>query len=165
MHNIGNEHDARTILEWVRRHPSEGWRMPTCVLDGVAPNGWEYVGRGSFRSVWRSPEGVAYKVGHRSEPNWNQCLDEIANLKKAWSHGAIEGVRLPRFNSFEVDGEVIVALELIEGKRLCDYEGYDRRALAALARDVEEEYGLGDMHDQNCIVDGDGLLVPIDFGG
>lgn len=164
MHNIGNPHDARTILEWVRSHPAEGWRIPACVMDEHAPEGWEYVGRGSYRSVWRSPEGVAYKVGHQ-DSRWNQCLDEITNLKAAWERGAIDGVRLPRFNSFEIDGELVVALELIEGERLCDYGGLNYRELASLIGDIEDEYGLSDMHDQNCIVDTDGLLVPIDFGG
>ncbi len=164
MHNIGNEHDAQVILCWVRESPREGWGVPSRALDKVAPDGWEYVGRGSYRSVWRSPEGVAYKVGHH-DSRWNQCLDEVTNLKAAWEHGAIDGVRLPRFNSFKIDGELVVALELIEGERLCDYEGLNRRELASLIGDIEDEYGLSDMHDQNCIVDADGLLVPIDFGG
>lgn len=163
MHNIGNFHDAQAILCWVRESPAGDWGIPPRVLDKDAPNGWEYVGRGSYRSVWRSPEGVAYKVAHRNS-RWNQCLEEITNLKAAWEYGAIKGVRLPRFNSFEIDGELVVALELIEGERLCDYEGYDYEELMCLMGDIEDEYGLGDMHDQNCIVDTDGLLVPIDFG-
>ena len=162
MHNIGNFHDAQTILHWVRSHERE-YGIPLCALDAAAPLGWEYLGRGSFRSVWRSPEGVAYKVGHSS--GYNQCGEEISNLGYAWREGAIDGVRLPRFDSFEVEGETVVAIEVIDGQTLDRYRGRERSRLWSLMRKIETTYQLWDMHDQNCMVDLDGYLVPVDFGG
>lgn len=165
MHSIGNFHDAQTILQWVRSHPVEYGR-PSCVEDKSAPLGWEYVGKGSHRSVWRSPEGVVYKVGHHD--GYNQCTEEITKLKEAWSIEAPEGVRLPRFNSFEVDGEVIPVMEAVEGTTLCRWsiKNRDNRSkYRQLMRLVEQKFRLRDMHDENCMVDLDGYLVPIDFGG
>lgn len=166
MHDIGNFHDAQTILHWVRSHPVEYGR-PSCVEDESAPYGWEFVGKGSYRSVWRSPEGVVYKVGH---DNWahNQCSEEIRRLKEAWSIEAPEGVRLPRFNSFEVDGEVIPVMEAVEGTTLCKWSSknrYNQSRYHELMRVMEIRFRLYDMHDENCMVDLDGFLVPIDFGG
>ena len=164
MHSIGNEHDAQTILFWVRSHPKEYGR-PSCINTRSAPEGWEFVGRGSFRSVWRSPEGVAYKVGHY-EDDYQSC-EEIGKLKIAWEKGAPEGCRLPKFSAYYPDGDVVVAVELIEGETLYEYgessgpygDYYD------LLSDIESRFELGDMHDENAIVDKDGLLVPVDFGG
>ena len=167
MHNVGNFHDAQTILQWVRNHPREYGR-PKCVEEGSAPLGWTFLGTGSYRSVWRSPEGVAYKVGHSSE--YNQCHEEIRNLKNAWSTEIPEGVRLPRFDSFEVNGELVPAMEVVEGMTLgtWDDEIGDpslRSRYYELMCLCERRFHLWDMHADNCMIDLDGLLVPIDFGG
>jgi hypothetical protein len=166
MHSIGNFHDAQTILHWVRSHPMKYGR-PTCVMDEVAPDGWEFLGRGSYRSVWLSPEGVAYKVGHEHY-NGNQCLDEISNLKNAWAEPrrVPDGCRLPRFEGFSVNGDLVVAIEKINGVVLDSYRGVDREKYREIAQAVERAFRLWDMHGENCMVeDGTGHLVPVDFGG
>ena len=61
---VGNARDAEFIHEWVRSHMSD-WCRPSDDAQENPPEGWEYLGSGSFRSVWRSPDGVAYKVQHR----------------------------------------------------------------------------------------------------
>ena len=124
MHGIGNVHDAQTIYSWVAESRRE-YDKPLCAEHKEAPLGWEYVGSGSFRSVWRSPEGVAYKVEHNDGDSC-QSGDEIENLNLAWGKGAPEGCRLPKFDEFRVDGEVVVAIELIEGKTLYEYEGPEK---------------------------------------
>ena len=169
MHGLGNYHDAQTIYQWVRSHGSKYGR-PSCCEDRSAPDGWEYVGAGCARSVWLSPEGVAYKVGHN---DWaeRQQRGEIDNLTTAWELGAPEGVRFPKFDSFDIDiedgQETVVVIELIVGDRLYDYAAkshderdrlYDRLALC------ETRLKLVDLHDENALVDEDGLLVPVDFG-
>lgn len=164
MHNIGNFHDAQTILMWVRSHP-EKYGRPECVRGGVAPEGWEYVSSGSFRSVWLSPEGVTYKVTHSGGGYvTRQQEGEIDNLKEAWSKGTPDGCRLPRFDRFDVEEEVVVAMEMIHGPLLGDYEGDDRDDLYDRLRDCEVRFRLSDLHDENALVDEDGLLVPVDFG-
>jgi len=165
MHSIGNEHDAQTILYWVRSHPKQYGR-PTCVTQGDAPEGWEFVGRGSFRSVWKSPEGVAYKVGHYEDDY--QSAEEIHNLRRAWGKEAPEGCRLPRFSAYYPDDDIVVAVELIDGEMLYNHGekespfGFNYYDMLA---NLEDRYGLGDLHDENVIVDKDGYLVPVDFGG
>ncbi|HEY6021294.1 MAG TPA: hypothetical protein VIY48_15735 [Candidatus Paceibacterota bacterium] len=165
MHDIGNYHDAQTILQWVRGHGAE-FGKPSCVEQEVAPLGWEFIATGSARSVWRSPEGIAYKVAHTARRDY-QNTDEVDHLKEAWSKGAPEGCRLPKFSSFDVYDELVVVMEAINGPRLYDYvnehgndgeDYYDRMGLC------ETRFGLIDMHDENVVIDENGLLVPVDFG-
>lgn len=165
MHELGNEFDARTIYSWVDSHRVDYGR-PSCILDdfSYAPEGWEYIGSGSFRSVWRSPEGIAYKVNHHKQYS-HQSSVEVRNLGRAWKEGAPNGCRLPRFGEFRVDGETIVAIEYIKGVRLYDYRGDDKDHMYELLEEIEYKLNLQDMHDENALVDDDGLLVPVDLGG
>lgn len=170
MHNIGNDHDARTILLWVRSHPGQ-YSVPKCAIDGEAPKGWEFLGKGSFRSVWRSPEGVAYKVNHSTYDY--QSEREVENLQRAWKREPFKGCRLPRFDRFDIDDEVVVAQEAVDGPTLYRYAygesdtGYrsvDSDDLYGMLNTLSEYYGIADMHDENVLVDEEGLLVPVDFG-
>lgn len=166
MHNIGDAPEAEFILAWVRGCDTEYGR-PTVVESEDAPEGWEFVATGSFRSVWRSPSGVAYKVCHAAYDR--QSSSEIANLKEAWERGVPDGCRLPRFNAFRVgDDEIVVAVELINGETLYSYDqSHSREAtrhLYDLLRKIEDTFRLCDMHDENALVDENGLLVPVDFG-
>lgn len=165
MHAIGNEHDALTILHWVREHSRE-YGVPWCVEHREAPLGWEFLGHGSFRSVWLSPEGVAYKVAHDDYDY--QSTEEVSKLKIAWERGPVEGCRLPQFAAFYPNGEIVVAQERVVGCTLYEYDG--RRSPSGLdyydiLSEIEDAYRLADMHDENAIVDQDGYLVPVDFGG
>ena len=167
MHGIGNEHDAQTIAYWVRSFPLK-YSRPTCTLNGEAPEGWQYIGSGSHRSVWLSPEGVAYKVSHDEDYQY-QSSEEIHKLGEAWKRGPLEGCRLPQFERYVVgDDDLVVAIERVRGVMLYEYgerespTGIDYYDLLS---DIEERYRLSDMHDENALVDEDGYLVPVDFGG
>lgn len=164
MHSIGNHRDAQTILDWVRSHP-EQYGKPTCVDEEYAPDGWEFVGSGSFRSVWLSPEGVAYKVEH-SRTYQRQSEAEIESLQRAWGGGEPpRGCRLPKFQSYSIAGEFIVAVELIRGSTLYRYKGpMDRVGLYDAMQLCETRYHLRDLHDENVVVDENGILVPVDWG-
>lgn len=162
MHGIGNEHDAQTILFWVRSHDAK-YGYPSCVNHEEAPLGWTYLGSGSFRSVWLSPEGVAYKVNHKSHYDY-QSSDEIENLERFWKSGTLPGCRLPKFSSFTVDREPVIAVERVHGVTLHEYEGVDRDRFYDLMHDVTQELRLRDMHDENVMVDRDGTLVLVDLG-
>ena len=166
MHGIGNYHDAQTILQWVRESGEGEYGRPSCVEDEEAPLGWEYIGKGSARSVWRSPEGVAYKVAHAAEQAY-QNGNEVEYLKDAWRKKAPKGCRLPRFSGFDVNDEVIVAMESINGHRLYDYVyelGNDRGDYYDRMIRCEMRFGLIDLHDENVMIDAGGILVPVDFG-
>jgi RIO-like serine/threonine protein kinase len=114
--------------------------------------------------VWRSPEGVAYKVNHRQDDS--QSARELENLRNAWLKKVPKGCRLPRFADFSSVGEVVVAMEVIKGKTLYAKYGYPEY----LNHHREEyhsiwtTYHLNDIHEENVMVDEDGLLVPVDLG-
>ena len=166
MHSIGNEHDAQTIAYWVRSYPGEYGR-PKCITRGEAPEGWQLLGWGSFRSVWLSPEGVAYKVSH--DPDYRyQSDEEIYKLGEAWRRGPLEGCRLPQFERYVVGGDdLVVAIERVRGVTLYEYGGRESPLgldYYDLLSDIEDAYHLSDMHHKNALVDEDGYLVPVDFG-
>lgn len=165
MHGIGNEKDAQLILNWVRSSP-DLYGRPEVVEEGLAPEGWRFIGSGSFRSVWCSPEGVAYKVEHDDGYGSCQSEQEVVNLEKSWEKGAPKGCRLPKFSEFIVDDTYIIAMELIKGITLHEYgksdgpfgDYYD------LMNVIENRFRLTDMHNENVMVDEDGYLVPVDLG-
>lgn len=163
MHGIGNEHDAQTILFWVRSHDAK-YGKPSCVIHEEAPLGWTYLGSGSFRSVWLSPEGVAYKVNHMSSYD-SQSGDEIENLERLWKSGTLPGCRLPKFSSFTVDREPVVAVERVHGVTLREYEGDDWDMFYDIMNNLSNKLRLFDVHDENVMVDRDGILVLVDLGG
>ncbi len=172
MHGIGNDHDAQTILYWVRSHPKHEYGKPICVQQGEAPEGWEFLGSGSYRSVWLSPEGVAYKVNHSA---WDeQSEGELAKLKEVWENQERLPAlcRVPRFESYKVDGEPVVAIEAVNGKTLSDsyYENVIDRETHKMHQEhlrmIENRFKLWDMHGENAMIDEEtGELVVVDFGG
>ena len=167
MSTIGNYEDARFILEYVRVSPTwEG--KPLVAANGDAPFGWGYVGSGSFRSVWRSPEGVAYKVQHRLD-GWQGNGEEYQNLQSAVGCDLPDDVRLPEADLYEIDvkggTEHVIAMELIHGDLLDYYDGDNCQALHDTLRRCESILGLGDLHGENAVVDDSGVLVIVDFGG
>jgi len=167
MHGIGDAEEAQKILDWVRASEMDGC-LPRCVRNGDAPEGWEYIGRGSFRSVWFSPSGVAYKVSHRVTIRNRQSVEEVANLASAWEKEVPEGCRLPKFDKFHIDDELVVAIERIVGDTLYEFvrEGNDESDYYERMRDCERRYRLIDLHDENVIIEeSTGLLVPVDLGG
>lgn len=172
MHGIGNDHDAQTILFWVRSHGRDDWGRPSCIRKGEAPEGWEFLGSGSYRSVWLSPDGVAYKVNHST---WDdQSEDELSALRKVWDRQADLPAmcRVPRFERYEVDSEPVVAVEHVKGKTLSDaqYSNEIDRAEYKLhwehLRMFENRFKLWDMHGENAMIDSEtGDLVVVDLGG
>lgn len=164
MHKIGNADHALEILEWVHGGEQRYGRSER-VYNCEAPLGWEYLGSGSFRSVWLSPDGVAYKVSHH---DWDsQSSTEIKLLAAAWEAGVPDNrCRLPKFDWYVVgDSDIVIAVEaILNGCTLSDYEGNDRSDMYDLMNTVERHFGLRDMHDENIMVDKDGYLVPVDFG-
>lgn len=165
MHEIGNLVDAEVILYWVRSFGSPTYGKPQCVESEHAPYGWEFVGSGSFRSVWLSPDGVAYKVEH-SRGGGYQSDEEATLLKLAWEKKAPERCRLPKFSRYVVDDdETVIAIEYVRGVVLDDYRGDDANELWGVVWQCEKIYRLADLHGENVMVDEDGWLVPVDFGG
>lgn len=165
MSIIGSPEEARLICEWVVGDETERWGVPFRAYDKIPPEGWEYVGRGSYRSVWLSPSKVIYKVNHE----YGNCnYREYEKLCWIRSEGRIPlGSRLPKAWLYEPrDGEYVVAMEYVPGVILEEYDGDDQKRISYydLMLTLERRFELYDMHDQNVIVDEEGFLVPIDFG-
>jgi RIO-like serine/threonine protein kinase len=160
--DVGNAHDAALIYRWLYESEREYGRSQR-VWDAKAPDGWEFLGSGSFRSVWRSPEGVAYKVQHTSRTSQSN-EGEYRTLQEARLCKLPERVRLPLASLFEVDNCFVIAMELIRGPRLYDYQGADQSDLMEILYEVEVTLEMGDLHSENAMVDEDGMLVPVDFG-
>lgn len=164
MHNIGKLEEAEFILRHLRSRPTQ-WGRPDILytLNG-RPEGWKYINKGCDRSAWLSPSGVVYKVEHRSTYS-SQNESEASRLKEVWKRPPIEGCRFPKFDIFTVGDEIVIAMEMIDGPRLADYKGPDYDDLHCLMYDLEDKYGLCDVHDENVLVDEDGILVLVDLGG
>lgn len=166
---IGNIEHARQIFAWLEDDPRDSlWDIGVRTRNRIAPGGWSYLSRGSFRSAWVSPDGVVYKVSHDTYSSRRENGRERDNLVNAWHRGAPEGCRLPRWSAFDVGGDgLVLAMELIKGRLLVDLraeEGSER--LYKLRSACEIKFNLMDLHGHNLIVEeGTGLLVPIDFGG
>lgn len=163
MDTIGNARDARFILDWVNPSGLEYGR-PRVVSQGFAPLGWRYLGSGSFRSVWRSPDGVAYKVQHGVRLGSNGNEQEYENLLKAQRCELPDGVRLPSGFLYYYGERTVMAMEVIEGVTLDGYEGHLRCIMYDLLSQCEHILKLWDLHDQNAMVDEDEILVLVDLG-
>lgn len=167
MHGIGNISDASLIRNWVRSSPKKNnWSRPDCVYQSHAPEGWEYLGSGSFRSVWLSPEGVAYKVLHSEGDYDNQQQGELDRLASAWNTELPDRCRVPKFQSYTLDGEIITAVERINGRVLEDlYGDVDYDEYVTIKSIASRKLGLYDTHNENCMVDEDTKeLVLVDLG-
>lgn len=167
MHGIGNVSDATLIRTWVRDSPKRSkWGRPDCVHKGYAPEGWKYLGSGSFRSVWLSPEGVAYKVLHTPEDYDNQQRGELDCLARAWEIELPARCRVPKYQPYVFEGEIITAVERINGKTLDDSYGEDDYDEFATIKSIaSRRLGLQDMHGDNCMVDENTReLVLVDLG-
>jgi len=163
MDTIGSRSDAEFILNWVRDAPTRYGRSVR-VEDEEAPEGWEYISCGSFRSVWASPDGVAYKVQHSSYSNQSNG-EEYNNIQKAHDLELPMGSRVPKAALFEFEDESIIAMEVIDGELLYHYRGERQGELYEILHACETKLRLCDLHDENVIIEEDGTLVVVDLGG
>lgn len=164
--NIGCVEEAEFIFAWVKGLASQSlWEFKKNV-----PEGWEFLGSGSYRSTWRSPSGVAYKVQHHTGSYQNNKgeYDKILNSKE---REPLEGVRLPRCSFYAIHpDEGVIAMECVRGATLYnrfEVDGYDEtpREFIDLMWRVERYYRLVDMHSDNIMIEDDtDVLIPVDFG-
>lgn len=159
---IGNEKDALLIHNWWHSH-RDSYRNP--------PEGWEYLGAGSFRAAYLSPSGVVYKVqkdrpGVRYQSNlgeWN-VYKRLYYTCKMPRHS-----RLPKLGYFPIEGDWgVIAIEKLE-KNPSYYErvkGTDEYLTwSDVTREVSNVCKIGDLFGDNVFLDEkENLLVPTDLG-
>lgn len=166
MEKIGSEKNAKLIRDWVASSRNiNNWNIPEHVVHGDAPEGWAYLGRGSFRSAWLGPDGVVYKVGHQK--NSHQQEQEVEKIQECLEKKQLPGCRIPRASEWRFDDgdEIVVSMEKVNGTTLNNYLGPDREEMYDFMLNVEKHFRLWDMHDQNIMVDEiTNELVPVDFG-
>lgn len=103
---IGNEQEAREVAEWIMECDSS--------YDWIPPDGFEYIGEGDNRIVFRSiNSGVVYKKEHYEN---DQNLTEFINIERILNIPCV-GWRVPESSLYEIDGRYIIAMEYIEGIR------------------------------------------------
>lgn len=157
---IGNEEDARFILDWCESVRGDSYELPR----RRAPKVWEYLSCGSYRVAYlHKGSGVVYKVQHRyGRSEWQTNEGEAENLRLMRLKRIPEGCRLPRFQYFHLNGNGVMAMErfrviLKSAPHSHRYDGLLNRLRDAL--------GLVDLHSSNAALDEEhDLVVPIDLG-
>lgn len=135
--------------------------------DGT-PEGWEYVGSGGTRVVYKAPSGVCYKVCHNYDDEDESHNDvELRNMKRIEREGKLPPKwRLPKMQlhvfpgqqrrwdfrmqkeSFKSGRIAILATEYIEGEELSWQSPTTERAKQEAAFDA---VGLSDTGGANAI--------------
>lgn len=152
MDILGNEQDARLIRDFVLADKKRARGRMGC------PDGWQFLGSGSFRSVWLSPEGVCYKVEHEYYPYSSDNAAEYRNWRN-WTRNCMlpEGTRIPELTYYELDGKPVIAMERVNGETFFNAKSFIPEEEIARFRDLmyelEEELGSSDIHDENVMVD------------
>lgn len=170
---IGNAEDARIIFDAVNawKRPFYGAHYEDCPL----PEGWSFLGNGSYRSVWCSPSGVAYKVAHDEDGCDN--ADEYENYVRIMQECDLpEGTRVPACTLHEVEEDRwIIAVEKVNGKTVAAYQdelsdeiGWDEakekcKPIYKLMNELEQETCIWDMHSENAMIDENGMVVFVDL--
>lgn len=161
MEQLGSAENAAFIKDYVRRVWGES---RPCPLDeeGV-PEGWTYLGSGSFRSVWCGPDGVAYKVQHKEQQRQSNER-EYLEVQRVLQCDPLPHVRIPKC-SYYPDSDV-VAMERVKGKTLTDQFGWRIPAhLEYSYYNLNIHYNLTDTHSENVMYDpATDELVPVDIG-
>lgn len=164
MEKVGNIEDAQFISDWL-----DGQKNYNGVRYSARenpPEGWAYLGEGSYRSAWRSPEGCVYKVEHQ-EGSYQSNGDEYYNIIEALKCDPIDGTRIPAASLYHLaDVAPVIAMECIEGKTVDNAYHEVPYHISRAIREISYAYGLYDMHGDNVMIeDGTNLVVPVDFGG
>lgn len=165
MDKIGNAMDARLIRNVFNDYQTSS-EVNACTPESCPlPDGWSYVSSGAFRSVFRSPDGVGYKVERkRHKRDSSDNLREYnASIRIRKECVEIPGVRIPEMTYYELDNnDPVIAVEFIDGKTLYGHGDPDGKYQPLIER-LETEWRIWDTHGFNLMVDKDESLVLVDI--
>ncbi|WP_221568632.1 hypothetical protein [Alkalihalobacillus sp. TS-13] len=177
---VGNARDAERILRYVKDKKKETDECVTRNFIGPVrrvkmPEGWELVGRGSFRIAYLSPDRVIYKVQHTYDYEYGQNnYGEFENIVCIFqSRKTMPGVRFPKFTLYELSGQPVMAMEFVKGVfpetyicyDTCNCQRFSGKCNYETLTEIRETFDLFDLHDRNVMfVPEQGEWVIIDVG-
>lgn len=127
---------------------------------GNTPEGWERLGIGGMRCVYRHiPTNVVYKVERCAEPAFGNVTEarQAQRLRRIkWNN-----VRIPLTSLFSVNGTPVVAMEYVEGTQGTNSP---KRYRMEARQEMFDKGKMADMHGLNFVFDENDNLVPIDLG-
>jgi hypothetical protein len=160
---LGNRADAAKCLRaaraWQTRYTDlddmygEAYEGEDSSWGFTFPNGVHYIGAGAFRMVFTVDNEVAYKIPRYKVMDCDINREEWRNYKK-YSHLMPEGFRLPRMDRVTVDGNFILAAELIKFPRQDCQPHHGRNALP---------FRWDDCGSNNYRTAPDGTTIILDF--
>lgn len=91
---------------------------------GQVEDGWKYLGCGSYRYAYLSPDGVVYKkLKHPGEYDDSMNFQEYKNV--LYCKGIpLAGWDVPHAEVFEIDGQDVIAMEFIDGEKDFDCDAW-----------------------------------------
>jgi hypothetical protein len=166
MDMIGNAKDAELIHYWHHDIREDGeWE--------TAPEGWEYLGEGCYRTAYLSPDGVVYKVQQTEGYSWQSNNGEWEQWKRLFLNCRMpKHTRLPwmYFHALTGRGDLgVIATERFN-RSLGSCSRYDYKQKGdldywSLLEEVRYATGLGDLFGDNLMIDEENkMLVPTDLG-
>ncbi len=162
---IGSLEEASVLAAWEPEYYPDG------SFDWLPPeDGWEYIGEGSERIVWRAPSGTIYKIEHDGEEGANSS--EMENIDRL-SLIHCPGWRLPKATLYQFPTlPDILAMEYVEGHidtmcrsylgKVCFCRG---RCHEEIFQDMRDAWEIMDGHTGNYLVESDGTRVLVDVTG
>lgn len=165
---VGNQDEATFIHNWYHAHA----RLRDYYVNSNLPEGWQFLGAGSFRAAYLSPSGVVYKVqkdlsGSRYQTN----KGEYDAWRRLYFNTKMPRYsRLPKMGYFPVDefnGIGVVAIERLT--KNWSYWGCvpgtnDTVYWNDIVRDISNRCKIGDLGGNNLFLsDDEKTIIPTDL--
>lgn len=159
---VGNQEEAKFIHDW--------WWKELRNRGSQAPEGWEYLGAGSFRAAYLAPSGVVYKVQkHRPSSRYQTNKGEYEAWRKLYFGRKMPAhSRLPKLGYFPIDDKWgVVAIERLTKSYNywgCVPDTNDTMTWSEVINRISMECRIGDLGGNNLFLDDDGkTIVPTDL--
>lgn len=163
---IGTAEEAEFIHYWYHDVREDyQWEM--------APEGWEYLGEGCYRTAYLAPSGVVYKVQQTEGRSYQSNKGEWEQWKRLRFNCKMpRHTRLPWLYYHQLpsrDGLGVIAIERftrsLNNVRRYGYEEKGDLDYWSLLPEVQEATGVGDLYGNNLMIDEKRkMLVPTDLG-
>ncbi len=159
---VGNQEEAKFIHDW--------WWGGYYEFSPQAPEGWEYLGEGSFRAAYLAPSGVVYKV-QKDLPSsrYQTNKGEYEAWRKLYFDCKMPAhSRLPKLGYFPIDDRWgVVAIERFTKSYdywACVPDTNDMVTWNHVINRISQECRIGDLSGNNLFLDDDGkTIVPTDL--